>query len=98
MKCGVLEWVKRNTLRWFGHFKRKQSQELVKRVYASETESPRRQGRSVVRWKDRVEEYVHERIAEEEKGLTKLGGSVWIKRGGGSSDMGNVPGQNYKIK
>lgn len=33
VKCGVVEWVKRNTLRWFGHTKRIKSEEFVKRVY-----------------------------------------------------------------
>ena len=30
VKYGIVEWVKRNTLRWFGHMERK-SEEFVKR-------------------------------------------------------------------
>ena len=29
VKCGVVEWVIRNTLRWFGHIERKTSEEFV---------------------------------------------------------------------
>ena len=30
----------------------------------SETECPRRRGRPVVKWKDKVKEYMHERVAD----------------------------------
>ena len=82
--CGMgpcangVEWVKRNMLRWFGHVERKKSGDFVKKVYVSETESSRRR-RPVVRWKDRVKKYMHERVAD------KGEGSVWIGRGGDSS-------------
>ena len=42
MKCGVVKWVKRNTLRWFGHIERMKSDEFVKKVYVSEIEGPSR--------------------------------------------------------
>ena len=32
VKCGVVEWMKKNTLRWFGHIERKKSEEFVKSV------------------------------------------------------------------
>ena len=32
VKCEVVEWVKRNTLRWFGHIERMKSEEFVKKV------------------------------------------------------------------
>ncbi len=38
--CGVVEWVKRSTLRWFGHIGRIEYEEFVKKVYLS-TVSPR---------------------------------------------------------
>ena len=44
----------------------------MKKVYISKTECPRRKGRPVVRWKNRVKEY-------KAKGLNKQGGSVWIE-------------------
>ena len=34
VKCDVVEWVERNTLRWFDHIERKNSEEFVeKKVY-----------------------------------------------------------------
>ena len=35
-KCGVVEWVKRNTLMWFSHMMREKSIEFVKKVYVNE--------------------------------------------------------------
>ncbi len=35
VKCGVVEWVKRNTLRWFGQIERMKSEYFVKKVYVS---------------------------------------------------------------
>ena len=52
---------------WFGHLERKNSEEFVKKVYVNEIEGPRRD-RPVVRWKDRVKEYMHER------GVDRVGG------------------------
>ncbi len=59
MNCVVVKWVKRNTLKWFGHVERMWSEEFVK-VYESELEGPYRRGRPLGRWKDRVEEYLGE--------------------------------------
>ncbi len=56
----MVEWVKRNTLKWFGHTERMESEEFVK-VYGNELEGPNRRGRSLGRWKDRVEENMGER-------------------------------------
>ncbi len=49
-----MEWVKRNTLKWFGHVERMGSEEFVK-VYESKFEGPNRKGRPLGIWKDRVE-------------------------------------------
>ncbi len=35
MSCGVVEMVKRSTLRWFGHLERMDERELTKRIYRS---------------------------------------------------------------
>ncbi len=59
--CGVVEWVKRSTLRWFGHVERMGNDEFVKRVYLCSGEGTNRRGRPLGRWKDRVKEYVSER-------------------------------------
>ena len=37
VNCGVVEWVKRNTLRWSGHTERMGDEEFVKKVYISES-------------------------------------------------------------
>ncbi len=60
VKCGVVEWVKRSTLRWFGRIERMRNEEFVK-VYLSNVEGKNRTGRPLLRWEDRVKEYVSER-------------------------------------
>ncbi len=30
VECGVVEWVKRSTLRWFGHIERMGNEEFVR--------------------------------------------------------------------
>ncbi len=37
-KCGVVEEVKRQTLKWFGHVQRMKEGKMTKRVYVSEIE------------------------------------------------------------
>ncbi len=61
MGCGVVEWVKRNTLRWFGYIERMGSEELVKKVYLSSVEGTNSRRRPLGRWGDRVKESVSER-------------------------------------
>ena len=41
-------------LRWFGYLKGKKS----------EIEDPRKRGRPVVRWKDRVKKYMHRKVVD----------------------------------
>ena len=38
---------------------RKKGEEFSKKVYASEIKGPRRKGRPILRWKDRVKENVN---------------------------------------
>ncbi len=57
---GVVEWVKRSTLRWFDYIERMENEESVKKVYWSSVEGPNRRGRPLGRWEDRVNEYVSE--------------------------------------
>ncbi len=64
-----MEWVKRNTLRWFGHIERMGSEEFAKKVYVSESVGPNSRGRPLVRWRDRVKEYMCERGAARGGGL-----------------------------
>ena len=45
VNCGVVEWVKRNTFRWFGHTERMGNEEFVKKVYGSESVGPNSRGR-----------------------------------------------------
>ncbi len=58
---GDLEWVKRSTLRWFGHIEGMGNEEFVKKVYLSSVEGTNRRERPLVRWEDRMREYVNER-------------------------------------
>ncbi len=60
IECGVVEWVKRGILRWFGVVERMKNEELVK-VYRSSVEGPNRRGRPLGRWEDKVKEYISER-------------------------------------
>ena len=53
----MVEWVKRSTLRWFGHVERMNNGEFVK-VYMSKVEGPGRKGRPPLRWSDKVKEYM----------------------------------------
>ena len=69
VKCGVVEWVKRNVMRWVGHIEKKNNEKFVKKVHVSEIVVPSRRGRPVVRWKDKVKEYLHERVADRGGGI-----------------------------
>ncbi len=59
--CGVVEWMKRSTMRWFGHIQRMENEDFVKKVYWSSVEGPNRRGRPLGRWEDKVKEYVSEK-------------------------------------
>ncbi len=52
--------MRRNTLRWFGHIERMESEELVKKVYVSESVGPNSRGRPPGKWRDRGKEYMCE--------------------------------------
>ncbi len=58
--CGVVEEVKRQTLKWFGHIERMEGK-MTRRVYVSEIEGGSVKGRPPVQWRDRVQEYVRDR-------------------------------------
>ncbi len=60
-KCGVVEEVKQQTLKWFGHVEQMEEGKMTKRVYVSEIEGGNVRGRPSVKWRDRVQEYVRER-------------------------------------
>ncbi len=60
-KCGVVEEVKRQTLKWIGHMERMEESKMTRRVYVSEIEGGNVRGRPPVKWRDRVREYVRER-------------------------------------
>ncbi len=71
---GVVEWVKRNTLRWFGHIERMGSEKFVRKVDMSESVGLSSRGRPHRRWRDRVKEYMCER------GTTRRGGMDQARR------------------
>ncbi len=58
--CSVLEWVKKCTMRWFGHIERMGNEKFVK-VYLSSVEDTNMRGRPPGRWEDKVKEYVSEK-------------------------------------
>ncbi len=62
--CGVVRWVKRSSMRWFGNIERMENEEFFK-VYLSSVEVPKRRGRPLGRWEDRVKEYVSKREMRE---------------------------------
>ncbi len=73
VECGVVEWVKRSTLRWFGHIERMGNEEF-KKVYLSSVEGTNRRGRPLVKWEDRVRGYVSERgVRGKVRKLIKIG-------------------------
>ncbi len=61
MGCGVVEWVQRNALRWFGHVQRMENEEFVKEVYLSSVEGSSRRVRPLRKWEDWVKEYMSDR-------------------------------------
>ncbi len=61
MKRGVVEGVKRNTVRWFGHVERTAENVMTKRVYVSMVNVVGARGRPPVKWGDKILEYVRER-------------------------------------
>ncbi len=61
------EWVKRITLRWFGHIEGIGSEEFV--MIVSKSVGLNSRGRLPGRWRDRVKEYMCERGATRRGGL-----------------------------
>ncbi len=52
MKCGVVEGVEHNTLRWFGHMETMAESEMTKRVYMSMVDVVGARGWPPVKWGD----------------------------------------------
>ncbi len=67
--CGIVEWVKRNALRWFGHIERDEESGVVKKVYVSQSVGTNSRGRPSGRERGRVKEYMCERGATRGRGL-----------------------------
>ena len=63
-----VEWVKQNTLRWFGHVERMDEREMTKRVYMSKIVTVGVRGRPPITWDDRVLEYMNEREGVRSRG------------------------------
>ncbi len=57
MDCGVVEWVKQSTLRWYGHVMRMNECDFTKKIYESTTEGRGVRRRPLVKWLNKVEEY-----------------------------------------
>ena len=66
---GVVEWMKRSMLRWFGHMERKKIVEFVKKVYLSETEGSKRRRRPFIRCRIGLRSsYMYERVNNRKQG------------------------------
>ena len=50
------------------------SSKFVKKVYVNEIEGPSRRERALVKWKDRVKEYMHKRGADRGEGFEQARG------------------------
>ncbi len=92
--CGVVEWVKRSTLRWFGHIERMGNEEFVQKVYLGSVEGMNRRGRSLGRWEDGVREYVSE-WGVRGNGLMGWRGQEGIGRGGDTSAVATPLGDAF---
>lgn len=57
MYCGVVEWLKHNTLWWSRHLQRVQDGELMGRVNDSTMKEVGVRGRPPVSWGNKEEEY-----------------------------------------
>ena len=51
VKCGVAEYVRWNTLKWFCHIEGMKSEAFVKKMYVSEIKGTSRRGRPLLKWK-----------------------------------------------
>ncbi len=69
MNCGVVEVVKCNTLRWFGHLERMGGDKLTKRIYKSGVDAVGVRRRPPVKLEDRVLEYWRERGGRRLRGM-----------------------------
>jgi hypothetical protein len=55
LKQSVVERMKVNTLRWFGHMERKNEEKLTKIIYKAERVSEKRRGRPRIGWMKGIE-------------------------------------------
>ena len=60
VKCGVLEWVKRSALRWYGHVRRMKEERMVKKVYQSDVNGVVGWGRPPLTWENMTEQFIGE--------------------------------------
>ncbi len=60
-KCGVVEEVKQQIFKWFGHMEQMEESKMTRRVYVSEIVGGNARGQPPVKWRDRVHKYVRER-------------------------------------
>ena len=65
----VLEGIKRNVLKWFGHVEKMGMERLIKRVYRANVEGTRGRGRPQRRWKYEVKDLLLGRGLSEGEGM-----------------------------
>lgn len=56
VNCGVIERVKRNTLRWFGCAERIGDREFTQRMYERLAEEFGLRGKPLIKWENRMED------------------------------------------
>ena len=62
VNCGVVNWVNRNALKWYGHVRRIPEERMAKKVYQSKVSGEPGRGRPPMTWECKVEQYLKERV------------------------------------
>ena len=67
--CGVAEWIKRSTLRWYGHVQRMDEDRMLRKIYGSQVSGTASCGRPPMVWEKKVEKYIEERLPRSGRGI-----------------------------
>ncbi len=95
MRCGVMELVKHNILRWSGHLKRIPGDEIIKRIYKSGMDVEVVRGRFPAKCEDTLSECFRERGIENWQVSKVKVGNVPFCRG---HPLGGVPGNKCQSR
>lgn len=67
--CGVVEWIKRSTLRWYGHVQRMDEDRMPRKIYGSQVSGTASSGRPPMVWEKKVEKYIEEKLPRSGRGI-----------------------------